>query len=319
MNAGELIRDSNHITVVCHVSPDGDAIGTMLAFGFALAKLNKQCLLISPDPIPQALKFLPDIEKVSSLARKLPLTDLIITLEVGELTRLGAVYTENQGLFQAVPILNIDHHVTNGFFGTVNLVDPNAAALAEQAFLLFHDLNVAIDLPIATCLLTAVVTDTQCFRTPNTSVTTLKVAIILMETGASLSWIVKQVYKTFPLSTLHLWGIVLNKVQWQGKIVWASVPLGAMRKSGATSDQIEGLVDLLAAVENSSVAILFRETESGTVRVSLRSSDDLDVSEVAAHFNGGGHKRAAGFSQHGRLIEIQQSVIAYVDGLLSRG
>lgn len=310
--AKRLILRANHVTVVCHITPDGDTVGAELALGFALQQLGKPYALLSPDPVPSALAFLPGVEAIRWSPDSMPATDLLVSLEVSNLERLGRIYSDNVALFQRLPLLNIDHHQINCLNGTVNLIDPSAAAVSEQVYELLEALGVEIDTDIATCLLTGLVSDSLCFRTPSTSSHTLMVAADLVARGGELATIAELALRTRSVAALRLWGRVLSRVRFAEGIVWAVVTEEMLQKCQVGPDGADGLVDFLAGAREASVAVLLRETPSGAIRVSLRSSGKVNVAEIATHFNGGGHPRAAGFTLLGPVSQVKRRVLGFL-------
>lgn len=316
--AAGLIREASKTIIVGHTSPDGDVIGSMLGLGKALEKTGKQCRLVLPDELPTLFSFLPGFTSVISSPSHLEATDLIIALDSSDYSRLGSIYTDNTRLFQSIPVLNVDHHVTNQYFGTVNWVDTEAAAVAEQVYLLLQELSLPTDVAIATCLLTGIVADTRCFRTQSTRPRTMEIATELMRTGASLSQIVDWVYNTKKLSTLQLWVKVLSTLESSGGMVWAEVTQKMFDEVGARAEETEDLVSLIGGVREAKVALLFKENGDGAVKVSLRSNGDIDVAEAAANFGGGGHPRAAGCTVHGTLAEAKEVVLSFLRRYMAR-
>ena len=317
MDAKQLILNASRITVVGHTSPDGDVIGSTLGLAFALEKAGKQCTLVSPDPVPASFAFLPGVDRIAHGPVDLEHADLIIVLDASDTKRLGAVYENNLPLFHAVPVLNIDHHVTNCFSATVVMKDPAAAAAAEQVALLLEEMEFPLDPIVATCLMTGLVSDTQCFRTPSTSARSLAVAARLLQAGAPLAQIVNWLYNTHPLPKLVLWGKVLSGIRLADKIVWGHVDLAMLEESRATSEETDGLIDLLAGVRSAEVAAIFKETPGQMVKVSLRSTGSMDVARLASHFGGGGHVKAAGFSLPGLLPEAETRVLDFLSRTLA--
>ena len=312
-----MILKARHVTVAGHISPDGDVIGSMLGLGFALASMGKEYVLVLPDNVPASLKFVPGVEQIVEKPKKLAATDLIVALDTSDPMRLGSVYHDNLDLFQSVPVVNIDHHITNNFVATSVILDSSAAATAEQIVDLLHEMSVPIDPTTALCLLVGIVSDTQCFRTANTTSRTLEIAVSLIERGAPLSWIVDCLYKALPVSKLSLWGNALSDIRLSGGIVWTCITQEALHRCNASGEETEGLVDVLAGVKEAEVAALFKEVPGGSVKVSLRSSGKADVARLASDFKGGGHPRAAGFSLECSLDEAQELVIRSVNRLLA--
>jgi phosphoesterase RecJ-like protein len=301
--ARDLIRAADRILLAAHVDPDGDALGAMLGLYWGLRGMGKECLACCADPVPQVFSFLPGSGEIARRGRGDE--GLIIALDAGQLERLGSAYDET--LFQGVPVLNIDHHTTNTLFGQVNLVDASSPSTVELVMKLLVELDIPLDARIATCLLTGIVHDTQCFRTANTIPSTLRAAAELMEAGASLRKVVDKALTTRSAASLHLWGGILDGLRVSDGVVWAWETLEMHRRSGAAEDEGRGLINLLAGAQEAEVAVLFRERGEGIVDISMRSQGGLDVSQVALAFGGGGHRRAAGCVVKGspELVEGQ--------------
>ena len=309
MTFAQLVGKAEHVLITSHINPDADGVSACLAFRAALAKLGKTSTIALGDPVPSSYRFLPkDVVVGSSLPGVEP--DLIVVFDLGDLERLGPVY--DPGLFSRVPVINVDHHVSNGRFGTVNVVDPTASATCELLYSLVQDLGVEIDAEIATWLLMGIVADTQGFRTPSTTVRTLRIAAELMDRGASLSEILEAESGSRTLNALRLWGLVLAGVQRQGSIVWSEITPDMLDASGASPEDLDGVINLLASVEGSDAAVLFKAINRDQIRVSVRTSARLNAAEVCAHFGGGGHARAAGCSLPPPLKEAEEQFLQYI-------
>ncbi len=228
--------------------------------------------------------------------------DLILVVDTAELSLLGSFYTDNIDLFQSVPVLNIDHHISNTRFGQLQLIDPTCASATEVLFAWFSSHPKWKDLitpDIATLLLTGLITDTRSFQNPNTTPRSLEVAAHLLDLGARQQEIIQHIYKTKPLSTLKIWGRALNQIQFdpESKIVWSSISREDLTEMGATSKESAGILDeLISTIPDADVHALFTEVEEGGFKASLRSSTAIDVNKASGKlFGGGGHARAAGF------------------------
>jgi bifunctional oligoribonuclease and PAP phosphatase NrnA len=228
--------------------------------------------------------------------------DLIVVVDSADLSLLGSLYTENIDLFSEVPILNIDHHISNTRYGQLTLIDPTAASATEVLYNWFSwnpewKRNLSPDM--ATLLLTGLITDTRSFQNPNTTPRSLEVAAELLDLGARQQEIIQHVYKTKPLSTLRIWGRALNGIQVDpvGRIVWSLVSREDLQELDAKSKETHGILDeLLSTVPDADVYALFTEVEDGGFKASLRSSTAVDVNVAASRlFGGGGHARASGF------------------------
>ncbi len=228
--------------------------------------------------------------------------DLIVVVDTADLSLLGSLYTEHVDLFSSVPILNIDHHISNTQFGQVQMIDPTAASATEVLFNFAKQVPVLHDKitpDIATLLLTGLITDTRSFQNPNTTPRSLEVAAELLELGARQQEIIQHIYKTKPLSTLKIWGRALNRIQvdHNARIVWSTVSKEDLAEMEASSKETHGILDeLISTIPDADVYILFTEVEEGGLKASMRSSAAIDVSKLAAQtFGGGGHARASGF------------------------
>lgn len=228
--------------------------------------------------------------------------DLILVVDTADLPLLGASYTEHIDLFSSVPILNLDHHISNTRFGQLQLIDPTAASATEVIYgfcmqtPMFRD---RITPEIATLLLAGLITDTRSFQNPNTTPRSLEIAAELLERGARQQDIIQQIYKTKPLSTLKIWGRALNRIQVDpaARIVWSSISKEDLAEMDSKSNETHGILDeLISTIPDADVYVLFTEVEDGGLKASMRSSAAVDVSRLAGQtFGGGGHARAAGF------------------------
>jgi bifunctional oligoribonuclease and PAP phosphatase NrnA len=233
--------------------------------------------------------------------------DLILVVDTADLHLLGSLYSDHIDLFSQVPILNIDHHISNTGFGQVSLIDPTASSATEVLYNLFLQIPAfkeAMTPDIATLLLTGLISDTRSFQNPNTTPRSLEVAADLLEKGARQQEIIKNIYKTKPLSTLKIWGRALNHIQIDpsARIVWSSVSREDLLEMDAKSSETHGILDeLISTIPDADVHILFTETEEGGgLKASMRSAVSRDASKIAAKlFGGGGHARAAGFKVKG--------------------
>lgn len=294
-----------------HLRPDGDAIGSLLAMGWMLEQLGKAHTLACPHPVPSNFRFLPGWERITHRLAPTYDYDLVIALDTGDLSRLECLREEIEGL--EAPILVIDHHTTNTRFGTVNWVEPQASATAEMLFPLIQRLGLQLDETIATYLLTGIVTDTQGFRTSNTSSRTMETVGALLRAGASLAAISDRTLNRRSLSALRLWAAVLPGAQCRDHIVWAEIPLSIRRASGYRGGDDADLVEFLATVEEAEVAAIFYEREDGAIKVSLRSRPGTDVAEVAHQLGGGGHEQASGATVEGPLEAARRRVLALLE------
>ncbi len=242
--------------------------------------------------------------------------DLIITVDTADLSLLGSIYTENIDVFSEIPILNIDHHISNSNYGQIQLIDPTSASATEVLYNWFNqvpDWMRLVTPDVATLLLTGLITDTRSFQNPNTTPRSLEIAAELLEKGARQQEIIQNIYKTKPLSTLKIWGRALNGIQIDPNagIVWSTISKDDLAEMNATSKETHGILDeLISTIPDADVYVLFTELEEGGLKASVRSSAKIDISKLAGElFNGGGHPRAAGF----RIKEFDNFSLAVLD------
>lgn len=284
-----------------HVSPDGDCIGSNLAFARALTRKGYKCRVISSDPIPDVYApfYNPEDIFVGDVPPG-PQASHIACLDISDPARTGGFYTANEASFRGettVKILNMDHHATNLRFGDLQLLDVAAAACAEQVAAALNDLGWAVDAEIARLILLGIVTDTLGFRTPATTSRSLRIASHMMERGGDLYNIVDQVFNVRPLSTILLWSKALGSVKLgaNGRVIYIHVTPSMLQEAGAKEEELEGLASYLASVRGKvKVAAVLKEREDGATRVSFRSNPGVDVASIARRFGGGGHTQAAG-------------------------
>ena len=317
--AWALMLGAGRIALLAHEHPDGDALGSALGLAHVLRGLGKNCVVACADPAPALYAFLPGVTEVQTDLGD-EAFDLVVALDAGELSRYGALYERHRAFLDQAQVVNIDHHVTSEGCGQVNIIDVASAATAEIITLMLMQPGVALSRDAAVCLLTGIITDTRAFEFSATTPRTLEAAAHLMRAGAVPAEIVKPVYRINPLPKVRLWGQVLSAVEsaLDGRLVWAFLTVEMLQKSGATADLDDGLPSYLIDIQGAQIAALFKEHVDGFPRVSLRTVHPYDAAAMAAHFGGGGHVRAAGFTFQGTLAEARQEVLAYVEGQLEQ-
>lgn len=308
----QMILAADRILVLCHASPDGDAIGAVLATGQIVRALGKRVTVACAGPVPREYRYMPGVDEI--VQRPEGAFDLIISLDSSDLPRLGEAY--DAAKLGHVPILNIDHHITNLNFGTVNWVEPGSASTCQLVLRLADSLGVEVTPDMATCLLSGIVMDTRGFTTPNTDLAALRAAERLVSAGADLFDIARRILVQRSFAMAKLWGEALSQACLENGVVWVSLPASLMAQSDASANGLSGLVAFLAGVEEARVAILFRERGDGRVEVSLRSAPGVDVSGVALSMGGGGHPQAAGFTLAEPLADVEAKTLAAVRALL---
>ncbi len=310
-----LIAQSEEIILVTHIKPDGDALGSLLGLADVLRSMGKRVLCYLEEEVPELYKFLPGaalIETSFSAVRNFLRTAgesvAVIALDCGDMNRLGR---SGPSLHKIHPFAVIDHHKGNTGFGDMNWIEPHRSSTGEMIVDLVDGLGVRLSSQAATCLYTALVTDTGSFRYASTSSHTYRVAACLVECGAEPGKINEQLYDNYPLKRLLLMQQVLGTLRMfaDDRIGVICVRRSMLEQTGATLSDTENFINLPRAVNTVQVAVFFKEGEN-MISVSLRSRGDCDVSMVAARFGGGGHALASGFRAGGiRLDDLQNKVL----------
>jgi phosphoesterase RecJ-like protein len=303
----QVLQDINQrrrFLVTSHARPDGDAIGSTLALVQILRKMGKSAEVVLADSVPVIYRPLPHADAVIHSTEIDGDYDAAVILECDSIQR-----TRLQGLEQLF-LINIDHHGSSRPFANVNWIDPTAVATAELIFRLAKAAQVKLTPEIATCLYTAVLTDTGSFCFAPTNACTFELAKYLVEHGADPGKIAQSVYFSSPTSKMHLLGAALSRLERQGAVTWMSVTRQDMERFGALDEDCEGLVNYALGISGVEVALFFREVARERIRVSIRSKGAVNVAELAEKFGGGGHARAGGFSTEGPVQKAAELVLS---------
>jgi phosphoesterase RecJ-like protein len=287
-----------------HARPDGDAVGSALACCQILRSMGKQASVVLSDGVPGIYTPLPFSDSVLHNTEQAPEAEAVIILECDSVAR-----TRLTGLEQHY-LINIDHHATARPFADVNWIDPDACATAEMIFRLAHEAGVKISPEVATCLYTAVLTDTGSFCFHGTTERTFVLAQELVRCGADPVKIAHSVYFSTQLSKMRLLGAALSGLQREGSLAWMHVDRATMERCEANDEDCEGLVNYALAIQGIEVALFFREQSDGRFRVSLRSKGAVNVAVVAASLGGGGHECASGCAVEGPLSLATERLLA---------
>lgn len=305
------IESANNILVTSHFRPDGDAIGSVIAFGLALIDAGKNTQMVIANGVPSNFSFLTGSEKISSSIKND--YDVSIILDCSELHRVGFDFDN-----EFVPTINIDHHITNNKFAEINIVQHTVPATTEILAELLPKIGLNISVPVAEALLTGLLTDTLGFRTCNVHPKTLCIAADLMEKGADLQTLYQHSLMDRSYKALKYWAAGLSTLQLENNVLWATLTLEDRKKTGYPGRDDADLINVLSSTNEVDVAIIFVEQPNGKVKVSWRANRGIDVSKIAASFGGGGHKPAAGADIIGNLETIQPNVIKRTKEYLKR-
>ncbi len=305
--AWQLIADSRYITLISHINPDGDALGSSLALYPILRDMGKKVSVVNvTTPLPVRYDFLPNFDRIKTTLPER--VDLLISFDCGSFDRLGIERPD-------APIINIDHHITNTRYGTLDLIDEKMPSASSVVLQLLHAGDIPLRRDVATCIYTALAEDTGFFSYENVNHRTFEIAEELVAAKADPRIVAQNLKERNSLAKLRLSAITIEKLRlvYHAMIGYAILTLHDFSRTGALRSDSDECVDLIRSLATVEVAILLIEEEHG-YKVSLRSKGRCDVSAIAVAFGGGGHKRAAGFTTSEKASEkIIAEIIEKVD------
>ena len=293
----EYILKGKKIGITYHVSPDGDAVGSVLALLNGLKSLNKNCYVISKDSLSDNLKFLKGSEEIlGNVVEATNDTDIVVVLDCGNLERVSANLKKFTGT-----IVNIDHHLSNDKYGDINYIDSNAAATAEIVFELLNLMGINFDeansviKDIGTCMYTSIVTDTGGYRHSNVTERTHKISATLKKIGVDNTFIYQSLFDNKDFSRIKLIGKALSNMQLilNGKVALLELDKAFTEDLGIDIGDTSDIISYGLQIKGVEVTLLLKEVEDG-VKASLRAKSYVDVRKIAEVFGGGGHIRASG-------------------------
>jgi phosphoesterase RecJ-like protein len=305
-----VINESAEICLACHIRPDADALGSMLAVLLALRQRGGQKLVASfgeqPLRVPAILRFLPGTELLADPDEVPGRAEVMITFDAASPDRLGVLQDKAAA---AGELIVVDHHVSNTRFGTVNLVDPRAAATAMLAAELISRLDVELTRDAAFGIYAGLVTDTGSFKYPATSPDVHELAARLLRTGIEPGAVARELWDRAPFGYLSLLGAALCRARLEPAaagghgMVWTTVDSGDRAEAGLPLEAAEGVIDVIRRTDEADVAVVLKESDDGTWLVSARSKGKADVGRACTALGGGGHPQAAGFTATGTADE----------------
>ncbi|HEY8344386.1 MAG TPA: bifunctional oligoribonuclease/PAP phosphatase NrnA [Bacillota bacterium] len=322
MNSGEynqiidFLQTHDRFILGCHINPDGDAIGSLLALGLSLQMAGKQVKMLLPEGIPASFRFLDGVELISPTLSPGFSQAMVICVDCAEKSRLNAPPELLQDKARFPLVVNIDHHISNDSFGDLNLVRPHASATGEIVYRLLTAGGFPMDKRVATAIYTAIATDTGFFRYSNTSGEALYIAAqLVQEYQVAPAFISERVHEEKSYESLKLLGEVLSTLELSKdrKVSWMKIDQALLAKYPVELEETDGFVTYANSIQGVMVGLLFKEVKPNEVKISWRSKEPVDVSVLAAHFGGGGHARAAGCTIGGVLEDIVEQVLAHVE------
>ncbi|WP_028550469.1 DHH family phosphoesterase [Paenibacillus sp. UNC451MF] len=313
--AAQFIRANNDFLVVSHIHPDGDAAGSTFAVAWILTSLGKRFTLINEGSTPEKYMFMAaQTQKIinyeaseGTISGKFT---HVISVDCADFSRMGSV---SKLFADDIQLLNIDHHATNDRFGSCNLVVNDAAATVEVLYDLCETMNIPFSHELNVCIYSGLLTDTGGFRYANTTPKVMRIAADMLQRGVKGHELAEHLLEKLSYPQISLIKSSLSTLSFahHNQVAWLSVTLSELELSGASNEDLDGLVNYPRNVEGVEVGILFKERED-IVKVSLRSNGKVDVAQVAKLFGGGGHVRAAGCAVKGTLNEAIERVVREV-------
>jgi phosphoesterase RecJ-like protein len=301
-----VLQRSEDIVCLAHKDADADSLGSALAFAAALRAMGKRPHPMVPEPEPFLLSYLPGYD---TLERAPEHIDAVFTFDCATLGRFGECRSLLEG---DLPVVNVDHHVSNDAYGTINLIEPEASATGQVVYRLLRALDAPISADAANNLYAAVLTDTGGFRHENTNEAALRLAADLVALGADPAWVALKSFKSRPASQLKLVALAVAAMRSEldGRLVWTEVTESMLQQAQARTQETDGIIDELQTVDTMKIAILFKQLAPARTKISVRSRDEVDATAICRPFGGGGHRRAAGAELALALADAEEAVLA---------
>lgn len=318
-----LLAPAQRVALLAHENPDGDCIGSALGMAHMLRALGKTCVPACADPPPRNLAFLPGIETVVQDLGDEDF-DLVIALDAGELRRFGPLYERHRDFLDRATILNIDHHISSGGCGQVNIIDPSAAATAEMLVLFQQQAQLPLPKEAALCLLTGLITDTSSFQFTNTTPRALEVAAELLRHGVITETVVQPIYRERSLPQARFQAAVIDhaRTSCEGRLIWSWATGDTLAEAGATPEMDDNSSGMLRDIAGVQIAAFFKSYgEPGVTRLSMRSAAPYNAAELCQRLSngqGGGHARAAGATFYQPIEETMAFVVAELEKELQK-
>ncbi|MGH7723140.1 MAG: DHH family phosphoesterase [Candidatus Dormibacteria bacterium] len=301
------------IVCLAHRDADADSLGSALGFALSMRAMGRDVRVLVPAPMPRMLEYLPGFDTISEDAGGD--VDVLFTFDCATVGRFG----DKQDLIRrTATVVNVDHHVSNEGFGTVNLIEAGASATGQVVHRLLTMLGAPITAGVATNLYAALFTDTGGFRHENTTEVALRLGAELVAAGANPGWVALKSYKSRSVPQLKLEGLAVARLHTEldGRLIWSEITAAMLAEAGADMMESEGVIDQLQSIDTMEIAVLFKENSPGVTKVSVRTRDPHDATAVCRPFGGGGHHRAAGAEMHEPLAAFEPRVLEVARELL---
>lgn len=304
---GEIISKEDDFAIVSHVSPDGDSVGSMLGLYNALISLGKNVNMFIDDSFPEMFSFLPKFNEAKR-CNEFKHHNCLFVLDCGDLDRLGRCRELAE---KCDTLINIDHHISNNFFGHINMVDPNASSVGEIILQILNSNRIETSKDIASCLYTSILTDTGGFKYSNTTSDTLNAVGSLISTGIDFTDIYSTIYDRKTIGQVRLTSKVTSTLEMyaDGKVSVLSLFKNMIEECGALEEDSNDIINIGRDIEGVEVAVFIKEKDKDIYKISLRSKKYIDVRKIAETFGGGGHIRAAGCTIEGTYEDAKKKTL----------
>lgn len=309
----DILRTEDDFLIASHYNPDGDAIGSMAGLSHILRRMGKQVVLYNESGVPEQFNW---IDMGAQLVTRLSDIDSfapqrLIVLDCGDDRRAGH---EIRSLLNQVPSINIDHHLGNPEYSTVNWIETRCAATGEMVALIAQELGIDLTGATGEALYLALVSDTGSFSFANTTAQVMEITADILRGGLDLGAFGPKMNNNWSLNRMQLWGKLMGtvKVSHQGRIAMLGIPDAVLEDTGTTIADAEGIINYMRRIRGVQVAITVREYGLGRSKASLRSNGNADVQTVAASFGGGGHRNAAGAEVDMPMKKAMQEILLSV-------
>ena len=304
-------RKAKRMALIAHVSPDGDTVVATLALRLAFLSLGKAVDVVCDGDVPRSMQFLPGFDAFLKPDQAQGLYDTAIAVDVSDRSLLG----KSEAVFDSAQVrMVIDHHATNPAYGDVNFIRGGESACCLLAYEVILALGVPMDVPMGTCLMTGLSTDTGHFQYPCTTEAALACAAHLRGLGVDISYITRMMYRTQPMERVKITRIAYDRMRFVlgGQVGVIELTRQDFEETGCTFGQADGLVNRALEVEGVRMAVLASERDEG-IKMSLRAVEPDTVNDIAQRFGGGGHAQAAGCTIHAPLNEAVAMVLAAME------
>jgi bifunctional oligoribonuclease and PAP phosphatase NrnA len=307
------INKGERFLITAHIRLDGDALGSELALYLMLVDMGKKAVIYNQDETPEQYRFLPGAPTIVHELGDIGQYDIGIVLDCSNLERVGK---ESAQIGKIKTLINIDHHISNGGFCQLSMLDGQASSTGELLYRLMSEMRCNMTKDICTNLYAAIITDTGGFRYSSTRQDTLRAAGDLVESGANPQWISENIYESDSPARLKLLAKVLEtmSLDLENKVGSLFVTQGALRQTGASMDHTEGFIDIPRTVKGIDISVLYTQLENKYFKISLRSKGQINVERVAKKFGGGGHINAAACRIEGDIEEIKILILEAIKG-----